>query len=89
MRETLKARDWDVCVTTYETCVREKTQLLKVEWEYIIVDEAHRLKNEQAIISQVLRTFQCKNRLMLTGTPLQNNLKELWALQYSNPRYEQ
>lgn len=60
----------------------------KLSWQYIIIDEAHRIKNENSALSQIVRIFPCRNRLLLTGTPyvsfshssLQNNLHELWAL---------
>lgn len=51
-----------------------------MNWTYIVVDEAHKLKNEDSLISQNIRTFPAKFRLIITGTPLQNNLRELWAL---------
>lgn len=54
--------------------------LLKFRWEYLIVDEAHKLKNEDSQISQRLRQLDTRYRLLLTGTPLQNNLHELWSL---------
>ena len=54
--------------------------LLKFRWEYLIVDEAHKLKNEESQISQRLRQLDSRYRLLLTGTPLQNNLHELWSL---------
>lgn len=54
--------------------------LLKYKWEYIIVDEAHKLKNEDSQISKRLRQLDSRYRLLLTGTPLQNNLHELWSL---------
>lgn len=56
------------------------TQLLKFKWEYLIVDEAHKIKNEDSQISQRLRQLHSRYRLLLTGTPLQNNLHELWSL---------
>lgn len=59
---------------------REKAHFAKFKWQFIVVDEAHRLKNENSQLSQVLRGFHSTNRLLLTGTPLQNNLHELWAL---------
>lgn len=71
---------WNVCLTTYEMCLLAASQLKRYDWQYIVVDEAHRLKNENSKLSMVLRKFQSKNRLLLTGTPLQNNLHELWAL---------
>jgi SWI/SNF-related matrix-associated actin-dependent regulator of chromatin subfamily A member 5 len=69
-----------VCITSYEICQREKTALKKLGWEYIIIDEAHRIKNVNSILSQIVRLFESTNRLLITGTPLQNNLQELWAL---------
>eukprot|EP00592_Proboscia_alata_P002427 CAMPEP_0194373398 /NCGR_PEP_ID=MMETSP0174-20130528/21837_1 /TAXON_ID=216777 /ORGANISM="Proboscia alata, Strain PI-D3" /LENGTH=695 /DNA_ID=CAMNT_0039152453 /DNA_START=42 /DNA_END=2126 /DNA_ORIENTATION=+ len=74
------ARTWDVCVTTYEVCNSDKHILNKFAWAYLIIDEAHRLKNEASTFSKTVRTFETKYRLLLTGTPLQNNLHELWAL---------
>jgi SWI/SNF-related matrix-associated actin-dependent regulator of chromatin subfamily A member 5 len=74
------SRDWDVCVTTYEVVNLEKSALTKIAWRYLIIDEAHRLKNEASQFSQTVRLLTTQHRLLLTGTPLQNNLHELWAL---------
>ena len=71
---------FDVLVTSYEMILREKSHLRKFAWEYIIVDEAHRIKNEESSLAQIIREFNSRNRLLITGTPLQNNLHELWAL---------
>ena len=73
-------RQWDVCVTTYEVCNFERRAIEKFAWRYLIIDEAHRLKNEASIFSKTVRGFSTAYRLLLTGTPLQNNLHELWAL---------
>lgn len=73
-------RAWDVCVTTYEVCNTEKQALGKFGWKYLVIDEAHRLKNETSMFSNTVRAFSTMHRLLLTGTPLQNNLHELWAL---------
>ena len=54
--------------------------LMKFNWEYIIIDEAHKIKNEDSQTSKRVRQFRSKYRLLLTGTPLQNNLHELWSL---------
>eukprot|EP00871_Galdieria_phlegrea_P001679 jgi/Galph1/2511/GphlegSOOS_G1164.1 len=78
--ERLLSKDFDVCLTTYEVAIKEKNSLRRFTWRYVIIDEAHRIKNENSILSQVVRTFESQNRLLLTGTPLQNNLHELWAL---------
>lgn len=73
-------RTWDVCVTTYEVCNMERKALEKFPWKYLVIDEAHRLKNEASMFSATVRSFSTSHRLLLTGTPLQNNLHELWAL---------
>lgn len=73
-------RDWHVVVTTYEICNLEKNTLNKFAWSYLIIDEAHRLKNEASAFSKTVRQFETRYRILLTGTPLQNSLHELWAL---------
>lgn len=80
MKNTVLECDFDVLVTSFEMVIKEKAALKKFRWEYIIVDEAHRIKNEESALSQIIRLFYSKNRLLITGTPLQNNLHELWAL---------
>jgi len=52
----------------------------KFKWKYIVVDEAHRLKNFNCRLTRELKQYNSDNRLLLTGTPLQNNLSELWSL---------
>ncbi|KAJ9657966.1 chromatin remodeling complex Adenosinetriphosphatase [Coniosporium apollinis] len=80
INERLVDEKFDVCITSYEMILREKTHLKKFAWEYIIIDEAHRIKNEESSLAQIIRLFNSRNRLLITGTPLQNNLHELWAL---------
>lgn len=80
IKETLMPGEWDVCITSYEMIIREKCTLKKFNWRYIVIDEAHRIKNEKSKLSEIVREFKSTNRLLLTGTPLQNNLHELWAL---------
>lgn len=72
--------DFEVCITSYEICLIEKSALKKFSFAYIVIDEAHRIKNVDSILSQIVRSFQSRGRLLITGTPLQNNLKELFAL---------
>lgn len=80
IRDVMLPGDWDVCVTSYEMVLREKWVFKKFNWRYMVVDEAHRLKNEKSKLSEILRECKTANRLLLTGTPLQNNLHELWSL---------
>ena len=80
IQEHLLPQNFDVLLTTYEMCLREKGALKKLSWEYIIIDEAHRIKNVDSMLSQIVRTFNSRSRLLITGTPLQNNLMELWSL---------
>lgn len=71
----------NVLLTTYEYIMKDKGSLRKLTWQYIIVDEGHRMKNAKSKFAQTLGTlYQSRHRILLTGTPLQNNLPELWAL---------
>ncbi|CAL1693811.1 unnamed protein product [Somion occarium] len=73
-------QDFEVLITSYEICLIEKSALKKFSFEYIVIDEAHRIKNVDSILSQIVRSFTSRGRLLITGTPLQNNMKELFAL---------
>jgi hypothetical protein len=53
---------------------------LQVEWKYVIIDEAQRMKDRQSKLARDLDRFTTLRRLLLTGTPLQNELQELWSL---------
>ena len=59
-------------------CVQE--ELGRIKWVSLLVDEAHRLKNHESSLHLVLKSFHTNHRLLITGTPLQNSLMELWAL---------
>uniref|UniRef100_F1KRC8 Chromatin-remodeling complex ATPase chain isw-1 n=2 Tax=Ascaris suum TaxID=6253 RepID=F1KRC8_ASCSU len=80
IRDVILPGGWDVLVTSYEMVLREKSLLRKYVWKFLVIDEAHRIKNENSKLSEIVREFKSKNRLLITGTPLQNNLHELWAL---------
>jgi len=72
---------FDVCVTTYEMLLAASEPFRKVlHWGYLIVDEGHRLKNKDAKVLGVLNQLDCPHKLVLTGTPLQNNVSELFSL---------
>ncbi len=73
--------NFNVCLVTYEYVVRGKNLLKRVQWQHLIIDEGHRIKNHESRLSIVLQQYYTsRNRLLLTGTPLQNSLTELWAL---------
>ncbi|KAJ9061306.1 ATP-dependent DNA helicase Snf21 [Entomophthora muscae] len=77
----LKHNSFQVLVTTFEYIIRDKAVLSKIPWMHMIIDEGHRMKNSDSKLSVTLNTFYSfKYRLILTGTPLQNNLPELWSL---------
>ncbi|OBT87246.1 hypothetical protein VE02_04881 [Pseudogymnoascus sp. 03VT05] len=69
-----------VVCTSYDIILRDKNYLSHINWEFIIIDEGHRLKNFNSQLFQELRKFTSATRLLISGTPLQNNLKELWSL---------
>ena len=70
----------NVILTTYEILLKDKSFFNSVSWAALIVDEAHRLKNEDSLLYRTLIKFCTNHRILITGTPLQNSLKELWAL---------
>ncbi|CAI0466679.1 unnamed protein product [Linum tenue] len=78
--DLLVAGKFDICVTSFEMAIKEKAALRRFSWRYIIIDEAHRIKNENSLLSKTMRLYNTNYRLLITGTPLQNNLHELWAL---------
>ncbi|PYH48421.1 putative SNF2 family helicase/ATPase PasG [Aspergillus saccharolyticus JOP 1030-1] len=72
--------DFPVVCTSYEICMNDRKFLAQYQWRYIIVDEGHRLKNMNCKLIKELLTYNSANRLLITGTPLQNNITELWSL---------
>lgn len=71
---------WHVMITTYETILQEANKLKYINWKAMVVDEAHRLKNRTSRLVDELRNFKSEHRVLLTGTPIQNNSLEVWAL---------
>ena len=70
----------NVVVTSYEIAMNDRAAFSSIMWRYIVVDEGHRLKNMNCRLIRELKQYHSANRLLLTGTPLQNNLSELWSL---------
>ena len=71
---------FNVIVTTYELIMKDRLRLKKFRYQYIIIDEGHRMKNAASKLSATLMQYDAVHRVLLTGTPLQNSLHELWAL---------
>eukprot|EP00210_Caulerpa_lentillifera_P005439 g5201.t1 len=69
-----------VAVTSYQILVQDEAYLKRVKWQYLILDEAQAIKSSHSVRWKTLLSFSCRNRILLTGTPIQNNLAELWAL---------
>jgi SWI/SNF-related matrix-associated actin-dependent regulator of chromatin subfamily A protein 2/4 len=77
----IKSSRFNVLLTTYEYVMKDRGVLSKVKWVYMVIDEGHRMKNHHCKLTQTLNQhYHAPHRILLTGTPLQNNLPELWAL---------
>lgn len=88
MRSTTKASKmkqgtkvkFNVLLTSYEMICIDATTLGSVDWQILVIDEAHRLKSNQSKFFRILMDYPIKYKVLLTGTPLQNNLEELFHL---------
>uniref|UniRef100_A0A3Q3LX77 Chromodomain-helicase-DNA-binding protein 1-like n=1 Tax=Mastacembelus armatus TaxID=205130 RepID=A0A3Q3LX77_9TELE len=78
-RET-ETEQFHVLLTTYELCLKDASFLGRWKWKVLVVDEAHRLKNQNSLLHKTLTEFSVGFRVLLTGTPVQNNLQELYSL---------
>lgn len=77
-----KPNSFHVCITTYRLVIQDAKAFKRKKWKYLILDEAHLIKNWKSQRWQTLLNFNSKRRILLTGTPLQNDLMELWSLMH-------
>ena len=77
-----KINSFNVCITTYKLVIQDHKIFRRKKWYYMILDEAQHIKNFKSQRWQTLLKFYTKNRLLLTGTPLQNDVTELWSLMH-------
>ncbi|XXQ37934.1 Chromatin-remodeling ATPase INO80 [Plasmodiophora brassicae] len=75
-----KDSPFHVCVTSYSTFVNDEKHFQRIKWQYMVLDEAQAIKNANSQRWMRLLNLKCRNRLLLTGTPIQNSMAELWAL---------
>lgn len=80
LNKKTEAYKFNVLLTTYEMVLADSSHLRGVPWEVLVVDEGHRLKNSGSKLFSLLNTFSFQHRVLLTGTPLQNNLGEMYNL---------
>jgi chromodomain-helicase-DNA-binding protein 7 len=71
---------FNTLITTFEMIITDSSILSQIKWKYVVIDEAHRLKNRNSRILTEFKHFKFDHLLLLTGTPIQNNTEELWTL---------
>ena len=81
-RKKLYTKDapFHVLITSYQLVLTDQSYFQKVKWQYMILDEAQAIKSSSSLRWTTLLKMNCRNRLLLTGTPIQNSMQELWAL---------
>ncbi|RKO95655.1 hypothetical protein CAUPRSCDRAFT_12644 [Caulochytrium protostelioides] len=81
-KKKLYSRDapFHVLITSYQIVVSDERHFQRIKWQYMILDEAQAIKSSSSARWKTLLNFNCRNRLLLTGTPIQNSMQELWAL---------
>ncbi|XP_042462203.1 chromatin-remodeling ATPase INO80-like [Zingiber officinale] len=75
-----KEARFHILITSYQLIIADERFLRRLKWQYMVLDEAQAIKSSHSIRWKTLLSFNCRNRLLLTGTPIQNNMAELWAL---------
>ena len=80
LRTKLTSPDIDVVITSYESVRADIAELSKINWLYCVLDEGHIIKNAKTKLAAAVKQLRAQHRLLLSGTPIQNNTLELWSL---------
>lgn len=75
-----KDASFHVVITSYQIVVSDYKYFNRIKWQYMVLDEAQAIKSSSSVRWKLLLGFNCRNRLLLSGTPIQNSMAELWAL---------
>jgi len=76
----------DLVITTYQTATRDLAELSRVHWARVVCDEAQAIKNHLSLQAKAVRSLPAAARIALTGTPVENQLSELWSImEFTNP----
>src|SRR5690606_12540522 len=75
-----KDAPFHVLITSYRLVLEDEKMFRKIKWQYLILDEAHAIKSAKSVRWRTLLNLDVRNRMLLTGTPIQNNMAELGAL---------
>ncbi|MBK8699100.1 MAG: DEAD/DEAH box helicase [Saprospiraceae bacterium] len=79
-------KTFDIILTSYQTLLRDEVLFSKIDFRYIVLDEAHYIKNRESKIFQVVRSLRTHYRISLSGTPIENSLSDLWSqMEFINP----
>ncbi|KAE8452027.1 hypothetical protein EG329_002192 [Mollisiaceae sp. DMI_Dod_QoI] len=70
----------DIVITSYDICRNDADMLTALNWNYLVLDEGHLIKNPRAKVTMAVKRLLSNHRLILSGTPIQNNVLELWSL---------
>ena len=76
----LQSQPSTLVITSYDIARLDSRILSEIAWRYVVLDEGHYIKNPDADRSKAIKTINGRHKLLLTGTPIQNNLEELWSL---------
>ena len=72
--------DYDILITTYGLVRQDKEKYLAMNFDVIVIDEAQNIKNPNAMMTKVIKSLKANTKIALTGTPLENNVLELWSI---------